>query len=39
MISDEINMVYDSLEGFEDLAEYHERHGNPSLLILTRAEH
>ena len=36
MISDEINMVYDSLEGFEDLAEYHERHGNPSLLILTQ---
>lgn len=36
MISDQINMVYDSLEGFEDLSEYHARHGNPSLLILTQ---
>ena len=36
MISDQINMVYDALEGFEDLAEYHERHGNPSLLVLTQ---
>ncbi|NQT03560.1 MAG: hypothetical protein HQ580_16145 [Planctomycetes bacterium] len=36
MIGDEINMVYDALEGFEDLAEYHDRHGNPGLLILTQ---
>ena len=36
MISDEINMIYDALEGLEVLEEYHERHGNPSLLILTQ---
>jgi len=36
IISDQIDMAYDSLEGFEDLASYHERHGNPSLLILTQ---
>ena len=35
-LGDDINMTYDALEGFEDLAEYHERHSNPSLLILTQ---
>jgi SAM-dependent methyltransferase len=35
-ISDRIDMVYGSLEGCEDVLAYHERHGTPSLLILTQ---
>ena len=34
--SDAINLVYENLEGYEDLASYHDRHGTPSLLILTQ---
>ena len=33
---DLIDMAYDTLEGCEDLMKYHERHGIPSLLILTQ---
>lgn len=33
---DLINIAYDTLEGAEDLEAYHERHGTPSLLILTQ---
>jgi tRNA G37 N-methylase Trm5 len=35
-IGEMINLTYDALEGFEDLAEYHQRHGTPSILILTQ---
>ena len=31
-----IDMAYDALEGLEDLMAYHERHGTPSLQILTQ---
>jgi len=31
-----IELAYDTLEGAEDLMKYHERHGTPSLLILTQ---
>jgi len=31
-----IDMAYDALEGAEDLIRYHERHGTPSILILTQ---
>jgi tRNA G37 N-methylase Trm5 len=31
-----IDMAYDAMEGMQDLAEYHQRHGTPSLLILTQ---
>ncbi len=31
-----IDMAYDALEGAEDLMRYHQRHGTPSLLILTQ---
>lgn len=33
---DLIDTVYDALEGAEDLLRYHQRHGTPSLLILTQ---
>ena len=33
---DLITMVYDSMEGVEDLLDYHARHGTPSLLVLTQ---
>lgn len=33
---DLITMAYDTLEGCEDLQQYHARHGTPSLLILTQ---
>lgn len=33
---DMIDLVYDSLEGCEDLARYHDEHGTPSLLVLTQ---
>jgi tRNA G37 N-methylase Trm5 len=35
-IGDRIDMVYDALEGCEDLLRYHNEHGTPSLLILTQ---
>ena len=35
-VGPEIDLVYDALEGFEDLMRYHQRHGTPSLLILTQ---
>ena len=31
-----IEMAYDALEGADDLMKYHQRHGTPSLLILTQ---
>ena len=31
-----IDLVYDALEGFEDLEKYHREHGTASLLILTQ---
>lgn len=31
-----IDMAYECLEGCEDLLKYHERHGTPSMLILTQ---
>lgn len=31
-----IEMAYDALEGLEDLMKYHQRHGTPSLLVLTQ---
>jgi len=31
-----IEMAYDCLEGREDLMRYHQRHGTPSMLILTQ---
>ena len=31
-----VDMVYDALEGSEDLLKYHQNHGTPSLLILTQ---
>lgn len=34
--TDAIDMVYDSMEGCEDLLRYHREHGTPSLLILTQ---
>lgn len=30
------DLIYDALEGCEDLMRYHHRHGTPSLLILTQ---
>lgn len=36
MIGELINMAYECGEGNEDLMEYHQRHGIPSLLILTQ---
>lgn len=33
---DLIDMAYDALEGCEDLLSYHNRHGTPSMLILTQ---
>jgi hypothetical protein len=33
---DVIDMVYDQLEGYEDLLRYHDEHGTPSLLVLTQ---
>jgi tRNA G37 N-methylase Trm5 len=34
--SDRIHMAYETLEGCEDVLAYHERHGTPSLTILTQ---
>ncbi len=35
-IGTEVDMVYDALEGYEDLMRYHQDHGTPSLLVLTQ---
>lgn len=34
--SDMIDLVYNCLEGDEDLLRYHQEHGTPSLLVLTQ---
>lgn len=35
-ISNTIDLIYDALEGVEDLMRYHAEHGTPSLQILTQ---
>lgn len=35
-LSDVIDLVYDVMDGDEDLMRYHAEHGTPSLLILTQ---
>ncbi len=36
VVGDQIDAIYGSMEGFEDLERYHAKHGTPSLLVLTQ---